>query len=315
MGGPSSNKKGADPKDLLYGGCLQTAEALTLGLPLEVWKTRMGSVRTEGTLEALRNIYRDGGVSRFWAGWQPKGVESFLKGGVLLFAKDGIVRGLKSLGVGDVAAGFAGGFGGGAAQVVVLGPCTYLVTASVTGGPSFSMSKLIAETYAKRGVMGFYPGGVALTLRQGSNWASRQGLTDLSRSIIRTLYGDKHRKLSAGEEVVAGCVGGALSVWNQPFEVLRIEAQRAAAKGDKALGFMETAKMIVRENGVKGLFRGVTPRIFLGMWQTMFMVSIPYIVMSKASKPDKPDRAPQQETDDMDVEISSTPDVSTSPAH
>ena len=34
-----------------------------------------------------------------------------------------------------------------------------------------------------------------------------------------------------------------------------------------------TLAYIYRENGLKGLYRGVTPRIGLGIWQTICMVS------------------------------------------
>jgi hypothetical protein len=34
-----------------------------------------------------------------------------------------------------------------------------------------------------------------------------------------------------------------------------------------------TFAYIYRENGIKGLYRGVTPRIGLGIWQTICMVS------------------------------------------
>lgn len=34
-----------------------------------------------------------------------------------------------------------------------------------------------------------------------------------------------------------------------------------------------TLAYIYRENGIKGLYRGVTPRIGLGIWQTICMVS------------------------------------------
>ena len=36
---------------------------------------------------------------------------------------------------------------------------------------------------------------------------------------------------------------------------------------------MNTLAYIYKENGVKGLYRGVTPRIGLGIWQTVCMVS------------------------------------------
>ncbi len=41
--GPAS--KSTDPKDLLKGGILQCMEAITVGMPFEVWKTHMGTYR------------------------------------------------------------------------------------------------------------------------------------------------------------------------------------------------------------------------------------------------------------------------------
>ena len=36
---------------------------------------------------------------------------------------------------------------------------------------------------------------------------------------------------------------------------------------------MSVMRDIVKENGVGGLFRGIIPRIGLGIWQTLFMVT------------------------------------------
>jgi hypothetical protein len=199
--------KTTDPKDLLAGGVLQCAEAITFGMPFEVWKTHMGMYRNEGTMEAFRNIYRKGGVASFWSGWQPKMVESFLKGGVLLFAKDAIIRGSMSAGLGEIPAGLLGGFGGGVAQVVVVGPCSFLVTASVNAPKGTSMLSIITNTFEKRGISGFYHGGTALMLRQGSNWASRQFLTDLVRNQFKKRKDDPKAKLTVYEEAVSGIVG------------------------------------------------------------------------------------------------------------
>ena len=58
-------------------------------------------------------------------------VESFLKGGVLLFAKEGIIRSTQSFGLGELTSSLIGGFGGGVTQVVVIAPCTYVVSAAV----------------------------------------------------------------------------------------------------------------------------------------------------------------------------------------
>ena len=47
----------------------------------------------------------------------------------------------------------------------------------------------------------------------------------------------------------------------------------AAAGRPEKLTIMNTLSYIYRTNGIKGLYRGVTPRIGLGIWQTICMVS------------------------------------------
>lgn len=129
----------------------------------------MGTYRNQGTMEAFRNVYSKNGAKGFWAGWQPKMVESFLKGGILLFTKESLIRTCSSMGIGEVTSGLIGGFGGGVAQVTILGPCTYLVTAAVTAKDnSISLADKISSTYKARGIGGFYAGGTALILRQGA---------------------------------------------------------------------------------------------------------------------------------------------------
>ncbi|RYG64506.1 hypothetical protein EON64_13840, partial [archaeon] len=136
---PMAPSKSTDPLDLVKGGVLQCMEAGSVGLPFEVWKTHMGTYRNEKTMEAFRNIYKKGGMTAFWSGWQPKMVESFLKGGILLFTKEALIRATMTAGLDEVSAGLLGGFGGGVAQVTVMGPCTFLVTAAVMGDKSVSL--------------------------------------------------------------------------------------------------------------------------------------------------------------------------------
>lgn len=88
----------------------------------------------------------------------------------------------------------------------------------------------------------------------------------------------KDVKLSVTEEAVSGIIGGALSTWNQPFEVLRIEAQANAAKGLPSKNIVQTCKMIVSEAGVAGLFQGIMPRMGLCIWQTLFLVTVPRLL-------------------------------------
>jgi hypothetical protein len=52
-------------------------------------------------------------------------------------------------------------------------------------------------------------------------------------------------------------------------------AKAAAGSNRPAkLTVFNTFGYIYRENGIRGLYRGVTPRIGLGIWQTICMVSL-----------------------------------------
>lgn len=139
------------------------------------------------------------------------------------------------------------------------------------------------RTFRAQGIGGFYHGGTALVLRQGTNWASRQGFTDIIRNMFKRRHvpegaSTKDVKLSVAEEAMSGIVGGALSTWNQPFEVIRIEAQANAAKGLPPRSFVGTFKHIVAESGPMGLFQGVIPRMGLCIGQTLFLVTVPYLL-------------------------------------
>lgn len=150
---PTTPGKKVGPRDLVNGGLLQCVEAATLGMPFEVWKTRMGRYRTESTLQAFRNVMREGGgVGAFWAGTGPKMVESASKGAILLFSKEAISDSLLAAGVGKSATGFLAGAGGGVCQTVVMGPCTFLVTAAVTGDKSISTMQRVSNVYGTHGI-------------------------------------------------------------------------------------------------------------------------------------------------------------------
>ncbi|KAG5340619.1 hypothetical protein C0989_001061 [Termitomyces sp. Mn162] len=105
------------------------------------------------------------------------------------------------------------------------------------------------------------------------------GFARLAETSIRKIKGKSETEsLGAVEKIVASTIGGALATWNQPIEVIRVEMQSmakgaASANRPEKLTILNTLSYIYRENGIRGLYRGVTPRIGLGVWQTVCMVS------------------------------------------
>jgi hypothetical protein len=105
------------------------------------------------------------------------------------------------------------------------------------------------------------------------------GFARLAETPVRAMSGKTEKdKLSAMERILCSSIGGALGCWNQPIEVVRVEMQ-SMAKADPGanrpakLTIGNTLSYIYKENGIKGLYRGVQPRIALGIWQTICMVS------------------------------------------
>ena len=190
----------------------------------------------------------------------------------------------KVFGASDFLAGISGGMAGGVAQAyATMGFCTCMKTVEITkskmaaqGVKPPSTFASFMDIYRREGIRGINRGVNAVAIRQTTNWGSRFGLSRLAETSIRAVTGKgDNDRLSAFEKVLASGLGGGLSSWNQPIEVVRIEMQSKTDDPNrpKNLTVGKTLKYIYETNGIKGLYRGVTPRVGLGMWQTVFMVA------------------------------------------
>jgi hypothetical protein len=114
-------------------------------------------------------------------------------------------------------------------------------------------------------------------VRQVTNWGSRFGLSRVAEDGIRKFTGKADGdKLAVSEKILASALGGGLSAWNQPIEVIRVEMQskKEDPNRPKKMTVKNTFEYIYKTNGAKGLYRGVMPRIGLGVWQTICMVAL-----------------------------------------
>ena len=148
---------------------------------------------------------------------------------------------------------------------------------AATGVKPPSTWATFAGIYRKEGIRGINKGVNAVAIRQTTNWGSRFGLSRLAETGIRKLTGKEDgTKLSSAEKILASGLGGGLSAWNQPIEVIRIEMQSKTEDPNrpKNLTVGKTLKYIYGQDGLRGLYRGVTPRIALGVWQTICMVAL-----------------------------------------
>ncbi|OLL24852.1 Citrate/oxoglutarate carrier protein [Neolecta irregularis DAH-3] len=282
----SPQKQPVSYSNILLGACLNMFEVTTLGQPLEVTKTHMAANRGDGLINSFRNIWARGGILGFYQGLLPWAwIEASTKGAVLLFTASELEHTAKVAGSSNFVAGILGGMGGGIAQAyATMGFCTCMKTVEITrlkvaagGQKPPGTFQVFMDIYRREGIKGINKGVNAVAIRQCTNWGSRIGLSRLAESCIRDIRGLKQdSSLTPLDKICASVLGGGLSAWNQPIEVIRVEMQ--SAKNDpnrpQKLSIVTTAKYIYANNGFKGLYRGVTPRICLGVWQTVCMVGV-----------------------------------------
>ncbi|KAJ3280176.1 hypothetical protein HK104_000856 [Borealophlyctis nickersoniae] len=279
---PPAKKKTSPWINLALGAGIQTFEVSTLGQPFEVLKTHMAANRGDGLVTAVKKTYARGGIKGFYQGLIPWAwIEASTKGAVLLFASSEIERSCKKLGLSAGSAGILGGMGGGVAQAyTTMGFCTFMKTVEVTrhkaAGANASTIQVATDIFRREGIRGLNKGVSAVALRQMTNWGSRLGIARITESVIRNLRPSNERSLplSTKERLLASVVGGALACWNQPIEVIRIEMQSQIKDPSRPakMTIGSTAKWIWQKNGFLGFYRGVTPRIGLGVYLTVCMV-------------------------------------------
>ncbi|KAG8907552.1 Mitochondrial DNA replication protein yhm2 [Tulasnella sp. 403] len=276
---------GVSWSNIAVGGIMNMVT--TLGQPLEVLKTQMAANRSQGMPQAIATVWSRGGVAGFYQGLIPWAwIEASTKGAVLLFAASEIEKVAIGGGLGPAAAGLLGGMGGGIAQAyATMGFCTTMKTVEITrhkqaasGVKPMSTWAVFGDIYRREGIRGINKGVNAVAVRQCTNWGSRMGFARLAENTIRSMRGKKEGEpLGALDKIASSTIGGALATWNQPIEVVRVEMQSAskniAADRPAKLTVLNTLQYIYKKNGIKGLYRGVTPRIGLGIWQTVCMVS------------------------------------------
>lgn len=204
---------------------------------------------------------------------------------MLLFVASEAEYYAKRFGAKDFLAGITGGMAGGVAQAyATMGFCTCMKTVEITkhkiaakGVTPPSTFATFMDIYRKEGIRGINRGVNAVAIRQTTNWGSRFGLSRLAETGIRKVSGKEDgQKLNSAEKILASGLGGGLSAWNQPIEVIRVEMQSKTEDPNrpKNLTVGKTMKYIYSNNGLRGLYRGVTPRIGLGVWQTICMVAL-----------------------------------------
>ncbi|KAE8138894.1 mitochondrial DNA replication protein [Aspergillus pseudotamarii] len=272
-------------RNLAVGAFMNIFQVTSLGQPMEVLKTHLAANRKDTLLQAVQKTWTRGGVRAFYQGLIPWAwLEASTKGAILVVVSSEVEYHARTkFSASPTLCGVLGGIGGGVAQsYLTMGMTTCMKTVEVTrtkvaaeGARVPGTMETFFNIIREKGIRGVNKGVNAVALRQVTGWSSRIGISRFAEESIRSINGkSKETKLQFGEKILASTIGGALSCWNQPFEVLRVEMQSMKNDPSRPASptMLSTFKHILATSGIKGLFRGVIPRIGVAAWATVCMV-------------------------------------------
>mmetsp|Transcript_26908 Transcript_26908/g.59075 ORF Transcript_26908/g.59075 Transcript_26908/m.59075 type:complete len:348 (+) Transcript_26908:103-1146(+) len=263
-------------KNLVRGAFLRILSDLSGGTPLESIKCRV-TISKDNMFQAYQNIVNEGSFWSLWSGTSSRTVEGALLGAFFILGSTAAKKQVVAMGGGKNLAALAGGTVGGVAQAIVMTPAGMIFTSLNVnqGKPGYENDN--AMTVARRivkekGLRGLFYGGGPMCLRQASNWSSRSLFTEIARTNL------KMSKFGILGEIGSGVIGGLGSCWNTPIETIRVNMHRDVSMGKDSQAFGHYWNEIKNEEGMPGLFRGVTPRGIQAIWQTVFMVVVPNVL-------------------------------------
>jgi len=263
-------------QNLVRGAFLRIISDLSGGTPLESIKCRV-TLTKDNMFQAYKNIVNEGGIRALWSGTPSRSVEGALLGAFFILGSSFTKKQVLAMGGGKNLAALAGGTAGGLAQAIIMTPAGMIFTSLNVNQGKKGYENDNALTVTKRiikekGVKGLFYGMNPMCLRQASNWSSRSLFTEIARTNL------KMSQYGILGEIGSGVIGGLGSCWNTPIETIRVNMHRDVSMGIESGSFGYYWNEIKDEQGIAGLFRGISPRGIQAIWQTVFMVVVPNLL-------------------------------------
>ena len=284
-------------QDFVIGVTCELGMVCTLGMPLDVLKTKQAANRTWSLGRTVCEVWGHGGLRGFYVGLPWAIIETYA-GGVLVLSQWAAQAWLKPHVRSETVVACTSGVMAGLAQAVAMCPTTRLKTAHIgLAGPAPSAASLLSLVVQRGGVGDLFRGLVPLSLRQATSWGCRYGFTRMYQGMWQEWTG--RTNLSQVEGLACAMAGGLSTLVNHPMEVIMVEMQRlppnlsptpcpvgcsepklhpdarcgahfTSPRGSG--GWRHAAARIYGGGGLKGFFRGVGVRGLLNCYVTVCMV-------------------------------------------
>ena len=245
--------------------------------PFELLKTRLavndgsGSEnirhRYNGVLHAIRVIYRDGGVKSFYQGVTPNLIGASISWGVFLFLYERFKSELQSRYGNSTLTLSQQVLSASASGVITLSFMNpiwvvktrmILQTQEQAGGFYYrNVRDALSKIWRTEGIHGLYRGYLAGVLGVSHGVVQIVSYDCLKRAYRRRTNTEITSSLSAYLALSAVSKVFAVST-TYPYQVVRFRIQ---SKNEQYRGVLQSAKLIARNEGVHGFYKGLLPSI------------------------------------------------------
>jgi len=265
-------KKESTVNSLIAGGIAGAVEA-TITYPTEYVKTKLqlqdalgGPKRFSGPISCLRISVKEQGLLSIYKGLSPLVIGTAAKAAVrfvgfekfksLLMDKDGKLTGPRAM---------LAGMGAGMIEALLVVTPTETIKTKLIHDHNLPKPKYngmihgvmtIAKT---EGISGLYRGLFPVLTRQGLNQATRFTVYTFLRQWFAPVPG---MPLSPVTTFAIGMVAGTITVYvTMPVDVVKTKMQGVGAKERYPRGSFDCIWRTWREEGIRGFWKGATPRL------------------------------------------------------
>lgn len=266
MVSPSTDARKFPLVSLIAGGLAGGVEC-TITYPFEFAKTRVQlkddrapTTSTKNPFRVIKNVVAKEGVRSLYKGCSTLILGTIAKDGIRFISFDAIKDAFKDPVTGtlspinNLAAGVCSGV---VSSTLAVTPTERIKTALIDDARDqkrfTSAWHCIRTLVAEKGIGAVYRGYVTTTMKQASSTAVRLGVYNILKDFEKV----RGIEQSTGVTFANGAVSGTLVVFlTQPFDTLKTRAQSV-----KGAGVVEAFGSVIRDYGVRGLWRGSTMRL------------------------------------------------------
>ena len=242
---------------VLTAGAIAGVSEVIITYPLDTIKTHMQIKKCRNMFTTGSNIVKRSGLNGLYYGVIPSLAQVAGKASLRFTLYEKIKDKLRDEnGKVSNSKNFIAGLSSGAIEAFVwTSPTERIKIIQQKNKQYIPTINVIKDIIKNDGIMGLYKGTIPTIYKQSLSVGFRFWMY----SIIKDFFEKDGRKINSYETIFTGAFAGGLSTtFNHPFDVVKSRIQSNTNSG----GTFQIMNKIIKDEGIKGLFAGLTARFF-----------------------------------------------------